>query len=71
MKCVKQKWKKIIIVIKFENVNTKGIEQGYGIRWYLKLMVNKLNLMRVLPLFLPFEYLAIKSFHGGFYMPTN
>jgi hypothetical protein len=28
-------------VIKYENVNVKRIEQGYGIRLYLKLVMNK------------------------------
>jgi hypothetical protein len=58
-------------VIKYENVNTKGTKQGYRIRSYLKLMVNRLNVLKVLPLFIPFENLANKSFHGGFHMPID
>jgi hypothetical protein len=58
-------------VIKYENVNTKGTKQGYRIRSYLKLMVNRLNILKVLPLFIPFENLAKKSFHGGFHMPID
>ncbi len=71
MKCAKQKCKQIFIVIKYENVNTKGTKQVYGIRSYLKLMVNRLKVMKVLPLFIPFENPVDKSFHGGFHMPTN
>ncbi len=43
MKCAK--CKQIFIVIKYENVNIKRIEQGYGIRLYLKLVMNKLKLV--------------------------
>jgi hypothetical protein len=32
-------------MIKYENINIKGIEQGYGIRLYLKLMMNKLKVI--------------------------
>ncbi len=46
MKCEKSKCKQIFIVIKYENVNIKGIEQGYGIRLYLKLVMNKLKVIR-------------------------
>jgi hypothetical protein len=71
MNCAKQKCKQIFIVIKYENVNTKGTKQGYGIRSYLKLMVNRLKVMKVLLLFIPFENLVDKSFHGGFHMLAN
>ncbi len=43
----------IFIIIKYENVNTKGIKQGGKIRLYLKLMLNKLNVIGDLPLFIP------------------
>jgi hypothetical protein len=32
-------------VIKYENVKIKGIEQGYGIRLYLKLVMKKLKVI--------------------------
>jgi len=32
-------------LIKYENVNIKGIEHGYGIRLYLKPMLNKLKVI--------------------------
>jgi len=41
----KQKCKKIVIVIKYENLNTKGTKQGYGTRSYLKLLFNKLKII--------------------------
>lgn len=41
----KTKVQTIFIMIKYENVNTKGTEQGCKIRLYLKLMLNKLNVM--------------------------
>ncbi len=31
---------------KYENVNIKGIEHGYGIRLYFKLVLNKLKVTR-------------------------
>ncbi len=43
MKC--EKCKQIFIVIKYENINIKGIKQGYGIRLYLKLVMNKLKVI--------------------------
>jgi hypothetical protein len=42
----KQKCKKIVILIKYEFVNTKGTKQGYGTRSYLKLLLNKLKIIR-------------------------
>jgi hypothetical protein len=42
----KQKCKNIVIVIKYENVNTKGTKQGYGIRSYLKLLLSKLKIIK-------------------------
>jgi len=36
MKCIDKKCKQIFIVIKHESINTKGIEQGYGTKLYLK-----------------------------------
>jgi hypothetical protein len=42
----KYKCKQILIVIKYENVNTKETKQNYETRLYLKLMLNKLNVMR-------------------------
>ncbi len=41
----KQKCKQIFIVIEHENVNTKGTKQDYGIRSYLKLVLNRLHIM--------------------------
>ncbi len=49
----KTKVQTIFIMIKYENVNTKGTEQGCKIRLYLKLMLNKLNVMGDLSLFIP------------------
>lgn len=49
----KYKYKQIFIIIKYENINTKETKQGYETRLYLKLMLNKLNVMRVLLLFIP------------------
>ncbi len=33
-------------MIKYENVNIKGIEHEYGIKLYLKLVLNKLKVIR-------------------------
>ncbi len=38
MKMCKQKCKQIFVMMKHENVNTKGIEQDYETRSYLKLI---------------------------------
>jgi hypothetical protein len=43
---MQNKNKQMFIVIKHENVNTKGTKQGYGIKSYSKLMLKKLNIMR-------------------------
>jgi hypothetical protein len=53
MKCANKKYKQIFVMIKHENVNTKGIEQDYETKSYLKLMLNKLKVMEVLFLFIP------------------
>jgi len=61
-------------VIKYENINIRGIEQGYGIRLYLKLMMKKLKLIRVLPLFVPFWGLSSKKLPWRFpcaHVPRN
>jgi hypothetical protein len=54
MKCTNKNGKQFFIVIKHEKVNTKGIEQGFGTRLYFALVLNKLNIMGVLSLFIPF-----------------
>jgi hypothetical protein len=41
----KWKCKQVFIVIKYENVNTKGTKQNNITRLYLILMLNKLKLM--------------------------
>jgi hypothetical protein len=38
---------------KKENVITKKLEQGYGVRLYFKLLLNILNIIGALPLFIP------------------
>jgi len=46
--------KQIFVVIKHEKVNTKGIKQGYETKLYLNLMLDKLKVLEVLFLFIPF-----------------
>jgi hypothetical protein len=46
MKCAKQKCNKNFIVIKYENINTKLIEQSYKTKSYFKLILNKLNVIK-------------------------
>ncbi len=48
-------------MIKHENINTKGIEQGYGTRLYLKMLLNKQKIMRVLSLFIILQGLNLKK----------
>jgi len=53
-KCVKQKQRIFFIMLKYEDLNMKRPKQGYGSRLYLKLVLNILKVMRVIPLFTPF-----------------
>jgi len=63
---------KIFIVIKYENVNTRRIEQGYGTKLYFKLVLNKLKIMKVFTFYLyPFGDLVQKNFDESFHVPTN
>jgi hypothetical protein len=54
IKCAKQKWRQIFIMLKYENVNVKRPKQGYGSRLYLKLVLNILKVIGVISLFIPF-----------------
>ncbi len=53
MKCVRPKYKQIFIEMKQENVNTKKIKQGHGVRLYLRLILNRLKIVVVPFLFIP------------------
>jgi hypothetical protein len=48
----------------------KRIEQGYGVRLYLK-MINKFKVMGPYFYFYPFRDLTQKSFYGGFHLPIG
>jgi hypothetical protein len=54
IKCAKQKQRQIFIMLKYENLNMKRPKQGYGSRSYLKMVLNILKVMGVVPLFKPF-----------------
>jgi hypothetical protein len=65
----KQQCKIIVIVIKYENVNTKGTKQGYGTRSYFKLLLNKLKNNKGSYLHLHYSKdLAQESFHRCFHV---
>jgi len=49
---------------KYEHVNIKGTEHGYGIRLYLKLVLNKLKVIGG-PTFI------CKNFHNRFHVPIQ
>jgi len=46
MKCVKQTWKQVIIMLTYANMNMERTWQGYGARSSLRLMLNRLKEMR-------------------------
>jgi len=46
MRCAKQMWKWVFIMLTYVNMNMKRTWQGYGVRLCLKLMLNKLKEMR-------------------------
>jgi len=46
MRCVKQTWKQIFIMLTYANMNMKRTWQGYGARLCLKLMLNRLKEMK-------------------------
>jgi hypothetical protein len=46
MRCVKQMWKQIFIILTYINKNMKKTWQGYGARSCLRLVLNKLKEMR-------------------------
>jgi hypothetical protein len=50
----------------------KRIKQGYGVRSYFKLMLNKLKVMGVSYFYLyPFVNLVQRSFHESFHVPPT
>ncbi len=52
-----------------KNVNMKRIEQGYGVRLYLKMI--KFKVMGPYFDFYPFGDLIKRSFYGGFHLLIN
>jgi hypothetical protein len=46
MRCVRQMWKHISIMLTYANINMKKIWQGYGARLCLRLMLNRLKEMK-------------------------
>jgi hypothetical protein len=46
MRCIKETWKQIFIMLAYANMNMKITWQGYGARLCLKLMLNKLKEMK-------------------------
>jgi hypothetical protein len=46
MKCARQTWKYIFIMLIFTNINMKRTWQGYGVRLCLRLMLNILKEMK-------------------------
>jgi hypothetical protein len=43
MKCARQTWKWIFIMLTYANMNMKRIWQGYGVRLCLRLLLNTLK----------------------------
>jgi hypothetical protein len=64
MKCAKQMWKHIFMMLTYANMNMKRTWQGYGARSCLKLMLNKSKEMKGFT----FGDLIQRSFQGGFYV---
>jgi hypothetical protein len=46
MRCARQTWKQIFIMLTYANMNMKRTWQGYGAKLCLRLMLNKLNEMK-------------------------
>jgi hypothetical protein len=46
MRCAKQAWKQIFIMLTYANMNMKKTWQGYGVKLCLRLMLNRLNEMK-------------------------
>jgi hypothetical protein len=53
MRCARQMWKWVFIMLIYANMNMKKICQGYGVRSFLKLVLKELKELRVLLLFIP------------------
>jgi len=46
MKCVRQMWRQIFIILTYANMNMKKTWQGYDIKLCLRLVLNMLKEMR-------------------------
>ncbi len=46
MRCAKQTWKTIFIMLTYANMNMKRTWQNYGVQDRARLMLNRLNEMR-------------------------
>jgi hypothetical protein len=46
MRCVRQMWKQIFIMLTYANMNKERTWQGYGVRLCLKMVLNKLKEMK-------------------------
>lgn len=65
----KKKCKQISIVIKYENINTKEIEQGYGTQLNIILVWNILKVMGTTFIYMPLGFSS--SFCEGFHVPID
>jgi len=46
MRYAKQTWKQIFIMLTYANMNMKKIWRGYGVKLCLRLVLNKVNVMK-------------------------
>jgi len=68
MRCAKQMWKWIFIMLTYVNMNMKITWQGYGARSCLKLVEHTKGNERFYFYLYPFGDLTKGSFQGGFYV---
>jgi len=68
MKYAKLMWKQIFIMLTYANMNMKLTWQGYGVRLFIRLVLNILKKMKGLNFFIPFGDLTQGSFQGGFHV---
>lgn len=70
-KMCKTKVQTIFYCDKIKNVNTKKTKRRYGVKSYLRLMLNILKVMGFYFYLHTFGSLAQKSFYGSFHVPID
>jgi hypothetical protein len=69
MNCAKCEYKHNFISIKYENMNMKGTKQGYNVRSYPKLMLNKGSKQHIMNQCVYFAFRTIVLF--GIFFPKK